>query len=207
MQSLKTTMQIVHNIVDIGINKNSIVLIVLPHPDDETAYAAGLIQKIVRTTASCSLITFTKGESGRAVCEIDSPLATIRTHELTEACRIMGLRTIILKEFPDGNLEGKEREATTYVKEVIQTMRPNFVITLEPSGVYGHPDHIATSRIVTNVCKQQNTLQLIYITVDNRYKPSPNSLKMAKDPDAVKPLKPNVTVKLSPLETYKKIKA
>jgi LmbE family N-acetylglucosaminyl deacetylase len=91
----------------------------------------------------------------------------------------------------------------------IKDFNPHFVLTLEPDGIYGHPDHVALTKVVTTIFKKTNSaFKLIYATVDsNYYQPSEGSRKMAKDPDSIKPLKPNLVLKLSLVDSYKKLKA
>ncbi len=85
-------------------------------------------------------------------------------------------------------------------------MAPNVLVTYEPSGVYGHSDHIEVSKIVTELAHALK-IGLIYSTVAPDYKSSENSLKMAADRSQIKPLIPNKVLHLTFKEYVSKLKA
>lgn len=203
-------MRTIENINEININKTNKVLFILPHPDDETVFAAGLIQKLIKAHVQCSLITVTTGENStlRNGLSLDMSLKFIRNSELKNACKILGLKDITVYDFIDGRVEENKEEIMEYVSVYIKEKKPNVVITLEPWGIYGHPDHISLTEIVTKLCALEfKDTQLIYLTVDQRYRPSVSSFKMAKNPINIKPIPPTIILKLSPLEIYNKVRA
>ncbi|PIZ64369.1 hypothetical protein CO051_00910 [Candidatus Roizmanbacteria bacterium CG_4_9_14_0_2_um_filter_39_13] len=203
-------MKIIENISEMNIGVNNKVLIILPHPDDETVFAAGLIQKLIKANIYYSLITITTGENSTLKYGF-SPHISLRSKRYTElinACNILGLKNVTSRGYLDGTIEKNQEGIEEYLCTYINRIKPGVIITLEPNGIYGHPDHIALSKIVTQLnssdCKG---IQLIYLTVDKNYKPSQNSLKMAKDPTNIKPIPPNLILQLSPVEIYNKIRA
>lgn len=167
----------------LGIDKNSIVLAIFPHPDDESAYAGGLLQRIVSIGAKLALITLTDGERStlRYGLGPSEDLATVRRLELASACQILGVKNYQYGHFPDGALADKKIPITAYVDSEISSLKPTHLIVMEPFGIYGHPDHIASSEIVSALVKlKYPNIQMLYITVDaNFYVPSESARNIA----------------------------
>lgn len=198
-------MKSVSKIDDLGISSSSRILVFMPHPDDETVFISGLLQKISRTNPNIKVITVTAGEKStlRFGLTPDQDLATVRKNELNSALSILGVSDHEVWSFPDGGIEDSLKSVQAKVMEEIQHYQPTHLVTLEPDGIYGHPDHIAVSEAVTKSCPP--TIELLYVTVAPRYI-LPSARKMAKKA-IIKPLKPEYKMKLSPQESINKIKA
>jgi LmbE family N-acetylglucosaminyl deacetylase len=74
----------------------------------------------------------------------------MREGELRAATAVLGLRETRLLDYIDGELDAADSgEATRRVAEYIRSVRPHVVVTMDPDGIYGHPDHIAMCQYVT----------------------------------------------------------
>lgn len=104
-------------------------------------------------------------------------------------------------------MEDYAKEIENYIKLEINEFTPTHVVTFEPGGVYGHPDHIITSTIVTDIVARNKYIQLIYATVPLNTQFSASSKAMARNPQKIKPLQPGVIVKLTINEFITKIRA
>jgi LmbE family N-acetylglucosaminyl deacetylase len=111
------------------------------------------------------LICATKGEVG----EISDPnlaspetLSQVRQKELEEACRIIGIQHLEFLNYRDSGMQGTAEnsdpraliqsdtaEFQAKIVTLIRRFQPDIVITFEPFGWYGHPDHIFVSKWVT----------------------------------------------------------
>jgi len=91
-------------------------VVIAPHPDDGALGAGGLIQQVLAGGGSVRVIVLTAGDaypeaasaaSGRTVPSADDyrALGRIRTREVKEGMRILGVRDLVLLEAPDGGLE------------------------------------------------------------------------------------------------------
>lgn len=126
--------------------KQTHVVIVYPHPDDESFGAAGVIRKFRNQGVPVTYFCGTLGEMGR---NMGSPtfanresLAAIRKQELKEACDYLDIDYKLLG-FRDKTIEFEPVEqVAARVKEALEEINPSLVITHYPEhGV--HPDHNA----------------------------------------------------------------
>lgn len=188
------------------------VLAVFPHPDDETAFAAGFLQKSIAAGIDVKLICLSAGEmsTNRFGLEKNDDLAKVRRTELAEACRILGVKSYSHLNFPDGKFEEVYQKVKKNLLAEIEGFRPKFILTLEPCGIYGHPDHISLTRVLTELSdekREDEKFDLIYATVDSHFDFRKGAEKMAKNPQAISPIQPNLRLKLDPKERAVKIKA
>lgn len=122
------------------------VLIVLPHPDDETFSSGGTIALLSDAGVPVMYLCATYGDMGRRMGKppeaTRESLRDVRVTELRDACAIIGtdFRYLGLRdkcvEFED------PQEVAATIRDTIRSMRPSTVITFVPGhGV--HPDHDA----------------------------------------------------------------
>lgn len=130
------------------------LMAILAHPDDESLGVGGILAKYAAEGIETYLVTATRGEHGwwGPNDEYPGPQALGRTREaeLHAATRILGLREVILLDYMDGELD--QADATEVVAQLVKQIRllkPDVVITFDPSGAYGHPDHMAISQLTT----------------------------------------------------------
>jgi LmbE family N-acetylglucosaminyl deacetylase len=128
------------------------LLCVLAHPDDESLGTGGTLARYAAEGIETFVLTATRGERGRFGDGVPSPgpeiVGRTREAELRAAARTLGVREVTLLGYPDGGLErANRREIVQTVAGHIARIRPDVVITFDPDGAYGHPDHIAISQI------------------------------------------------------------
>lgn len=134
------------------------------HPDDEqgvTGTLAGYADQGVRTGLICA----TRGELGE-IAEADPPLATpetlgqVREQEMRRAAEIAKIQQLWFLDYRDSGMRGTdgnrdaaafmnvdEREALGKMVRIIREFKPMVMVTFDPSGGYGHPDHIRISQL------------------------------------------------------------
>lgn len=141
------------------------VLVVFPHPDDETN-VAGTLWRLHQLHTPVTLAVLTKGERGTTDAHMDPELKGIRSHEMREASRILGVTNLVQKDFGDGEVAEKRGEVTAFIQKLILDERPDVVITYDLAGLYGHSDHIACAEIVTTLVKDRHPgIELWYTTL------------------------------------------
>ena len=135
------------------------------HPDDEAFPVGGVLARNVAEGRRVRLVTTTLGEEGDIRQEgaaTKETLGEVRRIELSCAVRALGLESHALLEYRDSGMAGWEANdhPRAYIKapedgvverfvREIREFRPQVVLTFEPGGLYGHPDHIAVSKHAT----------------------------------------------------------
>ncbi len=138
------------------------ILIVYAHPDDESFGNAGTIARYSAEGASVHYACATRGECGSIdpkFLEGYSSPADLRTAELECAARTLGLSAVHYLNYRDSGMPGtpdnldprsfEQAPFETVVGQLvalIRALQPQIVITFNPYGGYGHPDHIKANR-------------------------------------------------------------
>ncbi|HEV7898150.1 MAG TPA: N-acetyl-1-D-myo-inositol-2-amino-2-deoxy-alpha-D-glucopyranoside deacetylase [Planosporangium sp.] len=142
------------------------------HPDDETIGTGATMARYAAAGAHVTLVTCTLGEEG----EIHVPALTglaagqadqlggYRIAELDAACaaldvtdhrflggagrfRDSGMMGLPTNEHPRAFWQADLDFAAGLLLDVIREVRPQVLVTYDPNGFYGHPDHIQAHRV------------------------------------------------------------
>jgi LmbE family N-acetylglucosaminyl deacetylase len=181
----------------LGIIATSRVLVVMPHPDDEAIFCGGFLHKLSVNAIPTRVITMTAGEKSalRYGVKPTDDLGEIREKELATALTILGVNDFCIYHYPDGTLEEIGETIQKKIRTNIRSFHPTHVVTLEPDGIYGHPDHIAVSEFTKRVVRRP--IRLLYVTVSPSY----------HLPKSAKPIRPDVELRLRQPDIIAKLKA
>lgn len=190
----------------LGILPSHKILIVMPHPDDEAVFVGGLMKLLSTSRIPVKLLTITRGEASthRFGLAAQDNLADHRTGEVQRAAAILGITDVTVCAIPDGHITDSKQIVLKQLRDTYSSFAPTHLITLEPDGVYGHPDHIGLSQFVTESAPPHT--KVLYATVKPGFISSPSAAKMAKK-SHISPIAPQYELTLSPLITAKKIMA
>jgi len=145
-------MKRMNNLINLLKNKKGKLMVVFPHPDDETVATGGLLLSAKENGWSTVVVTLTKGDAGQ--CYIDKnglELSEIREKELKKATDILKADRLIAASFPDAKLRENELKVEKYLVSLLHKERPNTVVTYDHSGFTGHPDHISLSTVLLKI--------------------------------------------------------
>ena len=140
------------------------LLSVFAHPDDEFPIS-GMLAKYVANGRQGVLAYTTRGEAGEisdpALASSDT-LGSVREAEVRAACQVLGCHELHFLGYRDSGMVGTEAnndprcyqqaEPEVVIEQLvalIRAVKPQVVITFEPNGWYGHPDHISASQHTT----------------------------------------------------------
>lgn len=151
------------------------LLFVHAHPDDETLTCGITMAHHVARGDEVHVLTCTLGEEGEVIPpelshlegHPEDALGPHRHAELSEALtrigaslHVLGARPGTLSRYRDSGMAGSPAadrpdaftradlaEAAGLVADLIRRVRPDIVVTYDPEGGYGHPDHIQTHRV------------------------------------------------------------
>jgi LmbE family N-acetylglucosaminyl deacetylase len=138
------------------------------HPDDEATSTGGILARYSAEGVRTVLVTCTDGECGDAPGGIKPgepghdpvQLAVLRRQELEASCRVLGVDDLELLGYGDSGMMGWPQndlpgafwqasvdEAADRVAALLERYRPQVLVTYDPGGFYGHPDHIQAHRV------------------------------------------------------------
>ncbi|MEO3975944.1 N-acetyl-1-D-myo-inositol-2-amino-2-deoxy-alpha-D-glucopyranoside deacetylase [Streptomyces sp. CAU 1734] len=154
------------------------LLLVHAHPDDESITNGATMALYAGEGVRVTLVTCTLGEEGEVIpahlahltADRDDRLGPHRIGELTEAMKELGVTDHRFLggpgRFHDSGMMGvaqNHREdafwqtpvdaAAAYLVEIIREVRPQVLVTYDPDGGYGHPDHIQAHRVATRAAE------------------------------------------------------
>jgi LmbE family N-acetylglucosaminyl deacetylase len=122
------------------------VLAVFAHPDDESLACGGTLARLADAGVRVVLLCASRGEKGSISDPSlvpDGDLGTVRTNELHEAAKVLGIAEVILGDQPDGDLRwARIHDLNLQIVMAIKRCRPDAVITFAEDGLYWHLDHI-----------------------------------------------------------------
>ncbi len=153
------------------------LLAVHAHPDDESITMGGTLARYAAAGLDITLVTATLGEEGEVIpAELQGltaaradQLGGYRYTELHSACEALGVtdRRQLggLGTWRDSGMAGTASaahprafvrarsggpdhdRAVAALREVIDEMRPDVLLTYDADGGYGHPDHVASHEV------------------------------------------------------------
>ncbi|MFP1626783.1 N-acetyl-1-D-myo-inositol-2-amino-2-deoxy-alpha-D-glucopyranoside deacetylase [Streptomyces sp. 5K101] len=148
------------------------LLLVHAHPDDESINNGATMALYAASGAQVTLVTCTLGEEGEVIPvdlahlapDREDRLGPHRAGELAAAMKELGVTDHRFLggqgRFRDSGMMGVEQnrregafwntevdEAAAHLVEIIRSVRPQVMVTYDPDGGYGHPDHIQTHRV------------------------------------------------------------
>jgi LmbE family N-acetylglucosaminyl deacetylase len=116
------------------------ILVVTPHPDDETFTSGGTLALLARNGNEIHVVIYTNDNAGsRDPTMTHQRLAAIRKAEEENACRILGIpvENIVWLGHDDGMLEYVDRrELTKQVAREIRRVRPDALFSVDPGAPY-----------------------------------------------------------------------
>ena len=129
------------------------LLFCFAHPDDESFCGAGTAMKYAAEGGRIVLVTATRGEKGKTgsppVCGPED-VAACRERELREAAEIIGFDEVLMLGYADRELtSAPPEEMRRALVAIIRRTQPVVVLTFDPNGFNGHPDHVAISRFTS----------------------------------------------------------
>lgn len=137
---------------------------VYAHPDDEQG-VTGLMAKYARAGVQVALICCTRGEAGEIAPGVNATpenLGTVREDELRCAAEKVGIANVYFLDYRDSGMMGTPEnqdpralwqsnlfEVAEKVVRIVRRHRPQVMLTFDPDGGYGHPDHIRAHQAAT----------------------------------------------------------
>ncbi|MBL7128806.1 MAG: PIG-L family deacetylase [Ignavibacteria bacterium] len=127
-------------------------LYIFPHPDDESFGPASAMSAQQRAGHEINLLTLTKGGATKQRHKLGLSIKQMgeeRHKEMLEVEKVLGLKEMTLLDLPDSGLaEMDPREIENAVKNEIERMKPEILVTYPVHGISGFHDHLVTHAVV-----------------------------------------------------------
>ena len=139
---------------------------VFAHPDDESYSAGGTLARYAYEGVRVYVVIATDGAAGSSV-DPEHPdrrheLAEVRARELEQAAAALGIASVFTLPYRDSGMKGSranndpraliQQPLEMLVQDLtrfLERLSPQVVITHDPFGGYGHPDHIRVCQATT----------------------------------------------------------
>lgn len=130
------------------------VMVLSPHPDDETLGAGGLIDRSIREKAEVKVVIVTDGNK--------HGLKEKRHEEAVKALAVLGVNeeNIIFLDYPDGQLQNHKANFLKKLDELIIDFKPTVLISTDASDI--HPDHAAVGEVLDLAIKDISFHPIVY---------------------------------------------
>lgn len=127
------------------------------HPDDEALLTAGTMARAASEGHRVVLVVATDGAAGLTSAEFQGDLAGTRQAEVEASARALGVARTITLGYPDSGLHGDvpggfaqvgRFTIATRIAAICDEEGADVLVGYDPSGGYGHPDHVQVHRAV-----------------------------------------------------------
>ena len=135
------------------------VLIVAPHPDDETLGAGGVAALHARHGDHVTVVVVTDGRSARSPGLAPETLALRRAQEVETATAILGVHELIQL----GLMEGAWQESV--LREALAPLVAEAGVIYGPSCVDFHPDHLRVATVLSGLVVEKQPVRVYELGV------------------------------------------
>ncbi len=127
------------------------------HPDDEALLTAGTMARAVAEGNRVVLVVATDGAAGLTSAAFEDDLASTRLAEVAESADALGVARVVPLGYADSGLTGDVPESFATMGRFTVARRiavicdeedADVLVGYDPSGGYGHPDHLQVHRSV-----------------------------------------------------------
>jgi LmbE family N-acetylglucosaminyl deacetylase len=127
------------------------------HPDDEALLTAGTMARAAAEGHRVVLVVATDGASGLTSDAFRADLTATRRAEVEASAAALGVHRTICLDYPDSGLHGEVPGGFAHVgaftvarriARVCDEEEADVLVGYDPSGGYGHPDHVQVHRSV-----------------------------------------------------------
>jgi|GEM_PF-6841539 len=132
---------------------NERIMLVVPHPDDETLGCAGLIQRITAASLPFSLIMVSDGNRRGKMIRRKAEVLAAMAH-----CGVLPGQFSFL-DYPDGKLSSTPEIQKSLQKE-LEMFKPTTIIVTDPEDI--HKDHAVLGRSILDLAKDMPSVEQIW---------------------------------------------
>lgn len=166
-----------------------VALAVYAHPDDADVACGGTLARWAKSGAAVHLVVCTDGGKGTSDPAVKPKrLAAVRATELQEASAVLGLTSVTILGYPDGELVDSDAFRQVLV-EWVRRLRPDVVCGHDPSAIFfgqayfNHRDHRIAGAAVLDAVSPAAALPLYFPAAGPPHQVSTVLLSGTLEPD------------------------
>jgi LmbE family N-acetylglucosaminyl deacetylase len=147
------------------------------HPDDEAIFTGGSMRLLADAGVRVVLVVATRGEEGAGAP--GHALAEQRELETRAAAHLLGATAVHFLGYADSGLgpvvaatsfaAAPVDEAAARLEAILRAERATTLVTYDPHGIYGHPDHVQVERVGVWAAAAVSLATRYESTVDREY--------------------------------------
>ena len=149
-----------------------------PHPDDEAIFSGGAMRRAADAGWRVVLVMATAGEEGELPSWVQLDAADQRRMETSAAAIELGAHEVHYLGYRDSGMAGSAANeavgalaasvavATDDLVALLRKVAADAVVGQDANGIYGHPDHVAVHRIVTDAAARAGVVEHLEATLD-----------------------------------------
>jgi LmbE family N-acetylglucosaminyl deacetylase len=152
------------------------LLVTVAHPDDETFGTGSVIALAAEHGAQVTVCCATRGEAGDVPALTSAAeIAAAREAELRSAGTTLGVNRFVLLDYVDSGMTDEPGPRTlagapfgdvvSDVRKVVDQVKPDVVVTLDPDHGDGHRDHAVIGRATVQACRHVPSTRVYAWTV------------------------------------------
>lgn len=131
------------------------ILYIFPHPDDESFGPAPAMAAQRRNSDEVFLLTLTKGEATKQRFRLEvskEKMGEIRFKEMQCVQEVLDLNGMTVLDLPDSGLKEMDpADIEKPIREHIEKIKPDVVVTYAVHGISGFEDHLVSHAVVKSV--------------------------------------------------------
>ncbi|MES2773223.1 MAG: PIG-L family deacetylase [Bacteroidota bacterium] len=143
-------------------------LYIFPHPDDESFGPAPVMYRQIQNGEEVHLLTLTKGGATKMRFKFNlsiEEMGEVRYKEMLKVEALLGLTSMAVLDYVDGGMAHEDpRVFENLVKDYIDRIQPNIIVTYPIHGISGHHDHLACHAIIKRLfCELKEKEEYSYL--------------------------------------------
>lgn len=131
------------------------ILYIFPHPDDESFGPAIAMSKQRREGHEVYLLTLTKGGATKQRHKLGlsvDEMGEVRYKEMLNVEKALNLSGMTVLDLPDSGLKEMDpRDIEKVIREEIEKVKPEVIVTYAVHGISGFHDHLISHAVVKSV--------------------------------------------------------
>ncbi len=172
------------------------ILCFFAHPDDETMLCGGTLALLHKMGAQIHYLCATRGEGGKsgnpALCP-PQELGKLRSQELRCAIDALGGGSLEFLPYVDPRVGPEDtlypfteniNELVSRIVNILETDKPDAIITHGSNGEYGHPAHILCHKAMKQAIERLTSVKPLFYTFQAAHPNHPKPRIMNQDDPA-----------------------